>query len=322
MSWLVETLEIHRQEIAEVLGRTLRLPGAVEFALCYGQELKLALTRPGILIRLRSKVGEIDLLVPEGKLLPADYRNPSPTSRAIMDTLAQELAVILFPEDFEATASCEICPELWAAAGIGSESPHGVHVRYVAGEGEIVAALVALGREPELRKNFVPEDPEGQGKALSAPVGSAEKEFEGLGGATRAPEASDWNPAAGSRAKRKDVSAYLRTLLRVPLRASVTLARRKQPVANILQLSPGTIIQFEKSCEELLDLEIAGRIIAQGEAVKVGEKFGLRVLRILPPPEQVQVLKPQQHRASQDCPVSKICGEQRPGRTVAEKLGF
>jgi flagellar motor switch protein FliM len=78
--------------------------------------------------------------------------------------------------------------------------------------------------------------------------------------------------------------------IRVPL--SVTLAAKKQPVGQILEIGPGSILQFEKSCEEMLDLNVSNLPIARGEAVKVGEKFGLRVTSLILPGERFKPLQP------------------------------
>lgn len=57
----------------------------------------------------------------------------------------------------------------------------------------------------------------------------------------------------------------------------VTLAERTMPLSKILSLSPGSIIEFDKPSDELLDLMINNRRVGRGQAVKVGENFGLRV---------------------------------------------
>jgi flagellar motor switch/type III secretory pathway protein FliN len=44
-----------------------------------------------------------------------------------------------------------------------------------------------------------------------------------------------------------------------------------------VELGPGSIIKFDKTCDELLELSIGNRTVARGEAVKVGDKFGLRI---------------------------------------------
>ena len=79
--------------------------------------------------------------------------------------------------------------------------------------------------------------------------------------------------------------------MRIQTPVIVTLARKRQQLKRILELGPGSIIQFDKSCEEMLDLEVGGRVIATGEAVKVGEKFGLRIHSIVLPEERFRPVK-------------------------------
>jgi flagellar motor switch protein FliN/FliY len=83
---------------------------------------------------------------------------------------------------------------------------------------------------------------------------------------------------------------YSRSLLKVKVPVTVTLAAKKQPVGKIIELVPGSIIQFTKPCDEMLDLEISGQPIAQGECVKVGDKFGLRITSLILPEERFRSL--------------------------------
>jgi flagellar motor switch/type III secretory pathway protein FliN len=79
---------------------------------------------------------------------------------------------------------------------------------------------------------------------------------------------------------------YSRSLLKIKTPVRVTLAATKLPVRQIVELAPGSLIQFPKSCEESLDLEVGQQVIARGEAVKVGEKFGLRITHMVLPGER------------------------------------
>lgn len=83
--------------------------------------------------------------------------------------------------------------------------------------------------------------------------------------------------ASGDSSTLERLPAYGRSLLQVSVPVVVELARKKQTVAEVLQLCPGSIIAFEKSCDEMLELSAGGCPVAQGEAVKVGDKFGLRI---------------------------------------------
>ena len=84
---------------------------------------------------------------------------------------------------------------------------------------------------------------------------------------------------------------YTRSLLHIQVPVVVTLARKRQALGRIVELGPGSIIQFENSCEDLLELSVGDRPIASGEAVKVGDKFGLRILSITLPGERFRAVK-------------------------------
>lgn len=104
-------------------------------------------------------------------------------------------------------------------------------------------------------------------------------------GQSRAEEPSNGGQGEHPRSVR-DLPYYTRSLLRISVPIVVTLARKKQSLGRILELGPGAIIQFDKSCEEMLELDVGRRPVATGEAVKVGDKFGLRITSIVLPGER------------------------------------
>ena len=73
----------------------------------------------------------------------------------------------------------------------------------------------------------------------------------------------------------------LARVLRVRVPVIVQLAERFMPIQTVRNLSVGSIIEFEKSVEDPLDLRINNRPIGRGQCVKVGEDFGLRVSEIV-----------------------------------------
>lgn len=78
---------------------------------------------------------------------------------------------------------------------------------------------------------------------------------------------------------------YWKSLLKIQTSVSVTLAHREMPVDRILKLVPGMMIQFAKSCETPMTLEIDDQPIADCDVVKVGDRFGIKVSKILDRPE-------------------------------------
>jgi flagellar motor switch protein FliN/FliY len=74
--------------------------------------------------------------------------------------------------------------------------------------------------------------------------------------------------------------AELKRIMRLEVPVIVKLAERKLAVSEVLRLGVGSIIEFVKSNDEPLQLMINNRTIAIGEAVKVGENFGLRIKQV------------------------------------------
>lgn len=103
---------------------------------------------------------------------------------------------------------------------------------------------------------------------------------------TAAPDRSPPTVAAGTSLSPSHSPSTLRSssalarvqTLRVPLIAQ--LAARKLTVARIRRLSIGTILEFERSMQDPLELLVNNRPIGHGTAVKIGEKFGLRIAEI------------------------------------------
>lgn len=72
----------------------------------------------------------------------------------------------------------------------------------------------------------------------------------------------------------------LHRILRMQVPVIVKLAERRLSVSEVMRLGVGAIIEFSKRSDEPLELLINNKAIAAGEAVKIGENFGLRVTTI------------------------------------------
>jgi flagellar motor switch protein FliN/FliY len=95
------------------------------------------------------------------------------------------------------------------------------------------------------------------------------------------------------RAPRKSVRidpTELRRILHTRFPIIVTLAERKLPFQDLLKLSPGSIIEFDRASDAEPDLAIGNRKIGRGQAVKVGEFFGLRITNIEPVRDRIRAL--------------------------------
>jgi flagellar motor switch protein FliN/FliY len=75
-------------------------------------------------------------------------------------------------------------------------------------------------------------------------------------------------------------AAEVKRILNLQVPIIVRLAERKLNVNEVMRLGTGAIIEFFKSSDEPLELLINNKVIGVGEAVKVGENFGLRLMRV------------------------------------------
>ena len=86
-------------------------------------------------------------------------------------------------------------------------------------------------------------------------------------------------------------SRRLELLLDVPLDLSVELGRTRMSIQDLLNLSPGSVVELDKIAGEPLDILINDRLIARGEAVVVNDKFGVRITDIVSPSERIARLR-------------------------------
>ncbi|MCR4716843.1 MAG: flagellar motor switch phosphatase FliY [Lachnospiraceae bacterium] len=66
----------------------------------------------------------------------------------------------------------------------------------------------------------------------------------------------------------------------VPLDVTVELGKTKKSIREILDISPGTIIELDKLAGEPVDVIVNGKNVAKGEVVVIEESFGVRVTEI------------------------------------------
>ena len=67
----------------------------------------------------------------------------------------------------------------------------------------------------------------------------------------------------------------------VPLEVTVELGRTKKSISEILEFSPGTIIELVRSAGEPIDVLVNGKFVAKGEVVVIEESFGVRITEII-----------------------------------------
>ncbi len=67
----------------------------------------------------------------------------------------------------------------------------------------------------------------------------------------------------------------------IPLEVTVELGRTRLLIRDILDLSPGSIIELDKLAGEPVDLFANGMLVARGEVIVIDDNFGVRVTEII-----------------------------------------
>lgn len=76
----------------------------------------------------------------------------------------------------------------------------------------------------------------------------------------------------------------------IPLQISVEVGRSKILLRDLLKMSEGYVIELDKLAGEPLDLYVNSRLIARGEAVMVGDKFGIRLTDVVSTSDRIENL--------------------------------
>ena len=127
-------------------------------------------------------------------------------------------------------------------------------------------------RDEQTAEEAAPEATESSEPAAPTPADEAGPEVAAEAGAM---ESADMTPDAHPEVL--PVSADVRRILHIEVPVIVKLADKRLPLGDIIAMSPGSIVEFARSADQPLELMVNNKTIGRGIAVKVGEKFGLRI---------------------------------------------
>ncbi len=83
----------------------------------------------------------------------------------------------------------------------------------------------------------------------------------------------------------------LNLLMDIPLKVSVVLGRTKKQIKDVLQMTPGAIVELETMVEEPVEILVNGKLVARGEVVVVNENFGVKISSIISTKERITSLE-------------------------------
>ena len=69
-------------------------------------------------------------------------------------------------------------------------------------------------------------------------------------------------------------------LKEVDVRLSVELGRTDMKLKDVLALGEDSVVMLERLTDELLDVHVNGKLIARGEIIAQGNRFGLRIVEM------------------------------------------
>jgi flagellar motor switch protein FliN/FliY len=70
----------------------------------------------------------------------------------------------------------------------------------------------------------------------------------------------------------------------VPLALTVELGRTTMTMREVAsRLGPGSVLTLSKLTGEPLDIRVNDRLVARGEAVAIGDRYGVRIVEIVTP---------------------------------------
>src|SRR5690349_18120322 len=73
----------------------------------------------------------------------------------------------------------------------------------------------------------------------------------------------------------------LEAVFDVPVRISVVLGRTRIPVANLLKMDVGTVVELDRQVGEAVEIFVNERLVARGEIVLVENRLGVTMTEIV-----------------------------------------
>ena len=92
--------------------------------------------------------------------------------------------------------------------------------------------------------------------------------------------------AGGSKASAEN----LRVLENIEVQMTVEVGKTEIRIRDLLRLNEGSVVELDRLAGDPLDILVNGTMIAKGEIVMVGERFGVRFTEIVDPEKRVENL--------------------------------
>ncbi len=91
-------------------------------------------------------------------------------------------------------------------------------------------------------------------------------------------------------AKKESEAPNLNLILDIDVEVSVELGRSVMQIKDVLELSPGSVVELNKLAGETVDVFVNHSLVAKGEVVVINENFGVRITEIIGAAARIQNL--------------------------------
>lgn len=102
--------------------------------------------------------------------------------------------------------------------------------------------------------------------------------------------ADDQGAAAQNPGGSKVSAENLRVLENIEVQMTVEVGNTEIRIRDLLRLNEGSVVELDRLAGDPLDILVNGTMIAKGEVVMVGERFGVRFTEIVDPEKRVESL--------------------------------
>ncbi|MBX2836140.1 MAG: flagellar motor switch protein FliN [Gammaproteobacteria bacterium] len=101
------------------------------------------------------------------------------------------------------------------------------------------------------------------------------------------PEEFEEDQSADATAASDSGASNIDLMMDIPVVLSMEIGKTRMTIGEVLKLGKGSIVELQRMADEPLDVLVNGTLVAHGEAVVVGERFGVRLTDVISPSERL-----------------------------------
>ncbi len=101
---------------------------------------------------------------------------------------------------------------------------------------------------------------------------------------------TDFTPLQSAPKAESDPDGNLKMIMDIPVEIKVEVGNSRLTIREILNLSPGAIIELDRTAGSPADIIVNGTTVGQGDVVIVEESYGIRITKLVTPEDRLNSL--------------------------------